>query len=324
LNSIQIYLLYQKKKALQKKKLLGIEIGGTKLQIVCGYADGTLLSTHRFKVNKEEGALGIRNTIETTLKEYASEEIAGIGVGFGGPVNPITGQIETSFHIEGWSGFAIKDWLTAILKVPAFIENDANVAALGEATHGAGQHFQNVLYVTLGSGVGGGLVVNGKIYHGAVPGEVEIGHIQMDREGTTLQDLCSGWAVNEKIRAAVAANPAGILAKLVGETSSSEAAFLIDALKAADPIARLIFEQTTDDLAFGLSHAVHLLHPEVVVLGGGLSFLGEPLQNSIAEKLQGYLMKAFVPGPPVKLTQLKEKAVPVGCLVLCSQTIQNL
>ncbi len=303
------------------QKFLGIEIGGTKLQIVCGHADGTLLATHHFAVNKKEGAIGIRNFIEKVLKEYTRDQIAGIGVGFGGPVNHLTGKIETSFHIEGWSGFAIKDWLTSLIAVPVFIENDANVAALGEAVHGAGQEFTRVLYITLGSGVGGGLVIDKKLYHGNIPGEIEIGHIQMTRNGTTLQDLCSGWAVDEKIRVAIAANPQGVLAKLVDGRKTSEAIFLIDALKANDPIAQQIFDQTTDDLAFGLSHAVHLLHPEVVVLGGGLSFLGDVLQKSVTKKLQQYLMKAFSPGPQMKLSQLKEKAVPVGALVLCGQSI---
>lgn len=307
-----------------KEKFLGIEIGGTKLQIVSGYADGSLLATNRFVVNKEEGAIGIRNTIEAVIKKYTNEQIKAVGVGFGGPVNRYTGNVETSFHIKGWSGFAIKDWLASIIKVPVFIENDANVAALGEATHGAGKGFENVLYVTLGSGVGGGLVINGRIYHGATPGELEIGHLQMDRNGTTLQDLCSGWAVDKKIRTALADNEGGILAKLVAGKKSSESIFLADALTANDPVGRRIFEETTDDLALGLSHAIHLLHPEVLVLGGGLSFLGEILQNSIVEKLPAYLMKTFSPGPQVKLTQLKEKAVPVGCLVLSNQNIQNL
>ncbi|MEJ7913772.1 MAG: ROK family protein [Chitinophagaceae bacterium] len=306
-----------------KEKFLGIEIGGTKLQIVCGYADGTLLSTHRFAVNREEGAIGIRNKIETVLAEFTSDQITAVGVGFGGPVNRLTGRIETSFHIEGWSGFAIKDWLASLINVPVFIDNDANVAALGEATHGAGNGFQNVLYVTLGSGVGSGLVLNGKIYHGALPGELEIGHLQMDRSGTTLQDLCSGWAVDEKIRVAIAGDPEGVLAKLAGGKKNSEAILLPEALQAADPIACRIFEQTTDDLAFGFSHAIHLLHPHVLVLGGGLSSWGEALLQSIAQKLPRYVMKAFTQGPPIKLTALKETAVPIGCLVLSAQTIQN-
>jgi glucokinase len=308
---------------LQNEKFIGIEIGGTKLQIVCGHADGTLLSTHRFEVNKNEGATGIINNIEAIIREYKAEEISAIGVGFGGPVNRLTGQIETSFHIEGWSGFAFTNWLQGVANVPVFIENDANVAALGEATLGAGKSHNAVLYITLGSGVGAGLVIDQQIYHGAVPGELEIGHLQMDRNGTTLQDVCSGWGVDEKIRAAIGRDPNGILAKLANGKTSGEAVFLLDAMKTNDAVASTIFEETTDDFAFGLSHAVHLLHPDVIVLGGGLTFMGDVLQNSIAEKLPKYLMKAFAPGPPIQLSQLKEKAVPVGCLVLCSQQIKK-
>ena len=313
--------MLNQKQAVLQEKFLGIEIGGTKLQIVCGHTDGTLLSSHHLLVNKEEGAKGIRNNIETVLKEYAADQIAAIGVGFGGPVNRLTGKIETSFHIEGWSGFGIKDWLVSVMNIPVFIENDANVAALGEAVHGAGRDYHSVLYITIGSGVGGGLVIDKKIYHGDIPGELEIGHLQMDRNGTTLQDLCSGWAVDKKIREAVAANPKGVLAKLVNGKKTPEALFLNEALKANDLIAHQIFEQTTDDLAFALSHAVHLLHPELIVLGGGLSFLGDTLEKSLTQKLSKYLMKAFAPGPPIKLTQLKENAVPVGALVLCDQNI---
>lgn len=308
---------------MHKETFLGIEIGGTKLQIVCGYADGTLHSAHRFVVAKEEGANGIKKNIELTLKEYAGAQIGAAGVGFGGPVNYRTGKIETSFHIEGWSGFPLKDWLASIIQAPVFVENDANVAALGEAIHGAGKAYQNVLYITLGSGVGGGLVINKTLYHGAIPGELEIGHLQMDRNGTTLQDLCSGWAVDEKIRTAVARNPEGTLAQLAAGKKGAEAQFLAGALNADDPLARQIFESTIDDLAYGLSHAIHLVHPEVVVLGGGLSFLGELLQQGLAKKLPRYLMHAFAPGPQIKLTQLKEKAVPVGALVLCDHNIHK-
>ena len=309
---------------MQAEKFIGIEIGGTKLQLVVGYADGTFLSEHRFAVKKEEGAIGIRRNIEAIIAEYKNEKIAAIGVGFGGPVNRQAGRIETSFHIEGWSGFALADWLRGLLEVPVFVENDANVAALGEAVYGAGKGYDSVLYITLGSGVGGGLVVNKAIFHGAIPGEVEIGHLRMDRGGTTLESLCSGWAVDRKIRKAVAANPESKLAQLTKTATQSEARFLLEAMQAGDKTAIQIFEQTTDDFAFGLSHAIHLLHPEVVVLGGGLSLMGELLKQSIEKKLPDHLMNAFAPGPPVKLAVLREKAVPAGCLVLCSQKYQNL
>lgn len=308
---------------MQADKFLGIEIGGTKLQVVIGCADGTLLSTHRYAVKKEEGAEGIRKNIEKALAEHKAEKLTAAGVGFGGPVNWQTGFVETSFHIEGWPGFGISEWLAGRLEIPVFVDNDANVAALGEAVHGAGKAYNHVLYITMGSGIGGGLVINQQIYHGAVPGEVEIGHLQMDRSGATLESLCSGWAVDEKIRKAAAANPRGTLAKLTNGKSRSEAIFLKEAMQKSDETATQIFEETTDDFAFGLSHAVHLLHPEVVVLGGGLSFMGDVLQKSIQTKLPKYLMKAFAPGPPVRIAALKEKAVPIGCLVLCQQKIQK-
>ena len=291
------------------------------MQVVTGNGDDQLLSTHRFTVKREEGAAGIRKIIEETVREFYDHKITAVGIGFGGPVNRITGQIATSFHIEGWSGFDIRQWLASVIKVPVFIENDANVAALGEATLGIGKNYHNVLYITIGSGVGGGLIIDRQIYHGAIPGEIEIGHTQMDRNGTTLQDLCSGWAVDEKIRSVVAAHPSSILAQLVGERKTGEAIFLLEALKANDPFAHEIIEKTTDDLAFGLSHAIHLLHPEVVILGGGLSFLGGVLESRITKKLPSYLMKAFIPAPAIKLSQLKEKAVPIGALVLCSQNM---
>jgi glucokinase len=303
--------------------LLGIEIGGTKLQIVTGNGDDQLLSTHRFAVKKEEGAAGIRKIIEETVKEYYNNKITAVGIGFGGPVNRITGQIATSFHIEGWSGFSMVDWLQDIVQAPVFIDNDANVAALGEATYGAGKDYNNVLYITVGSGVGGGLVINQQIYHGAIPGEIEIGHIQMDRSGATLQSCCSGWAVDEKIRNAIVADPGGLLAKLIGNNVFSEASFLNQALEANDKIAKQIFEETTDDLAFGLSHAIHLLHPEIIIIGGGLSLLGEIFRLSVELKLPRYLMKAFAPGPVVRLAQLKEMAVPIGSLILAAQNISN-
>lgn len=309
---------------MRKEKFLGIEIGGTKLQIVCGLADGTVLWAHRACVNREEGAAGIRNHIEAVLEKFRDETFVAAGVGFGGPVNRLTGRVETSFHIDGWSGFSIKAWLEAILKVPVFVDNDANVAALGEATFGAGRAYKTVMYITLGSGVGGGIVIGRQIYHGAVPGEFEIGHLRMDRQGTTLQQLCSGWAVDEKVKAAVAAHPGSTLARLVNGSQANQAIFLKEAIRANDETARQIFEQTTDDLAFGLSHAIHILHPDVLVLGGGLSFMGELLQQSLEKKIQRHLMKPFLPGPPVRLTQLKENAVPVGCLVLCSQKMQNI
>ncbi|GAB3341288.1 ROK family glucokinase [Larkinella ripae] len=295
---------------------LGIEIGGTKLQIVTG--EGAGIRQHfRYTVDKSRGAAGILQHIEETIGQV-SEPLQTVGVGFGGPVNTQTGQIATSHQIEGWSGFRLTDWLherTSARRIR--VENDANVAALGEALHGAGRGFRHVFYVTLGSGVGGGMVVDGQIYHGMPPGETEIGHLRLDKSGTTLESVCSGWAVDQEIRQAIATLPPdSLLKQRVGSATAGEARFLREAFDQGDETARRIFERMADDLAFGLSHVVHLLHPDVIVLGGGLSLTGEPLRAAVERRLPTFLMGAFQPGPAVRLAELGENTVPIGALNL--------
>ena len=306
-----------------KKPFMGIEIGGTKLQIVTGTADGHLLTKHRFQIEKKEGAKGIRAHIEKTVRESYYQEVAAAGIGFGGPVNWQTGQIATSFHIEGWADFNLTSWLEPIVGAPVFLENDANTAALGEAVHGAGKGYPLVLYITIGSGIGGGLVINNQIYHGAIPGEVEIGHLRMNRTGDSFQDLCSGWGIDERIRKLVTQHPSGVLAKLIGSHTSGEAMFLKDALQQKDTQAMKLYEEVIDDLSYGLSHAIHLFHPDILILGGGFSLIGKMLQESIQNKIPDYLMNAFHPGPAVRLAQLREQSVPVGALLVAAQNFNQ-
>lgn len=300
---------------------LGIEIGGTKLQFVLGGPSGNVTQRWRFPVDKSQGGAGIRERIASNLPAILHHAtVSGIGVGFGGPVDSRTGQICRSHQIEGWTDFQLGAWLQSLARVPVHVDNDANVAALAEALHGAGRGFNPVFYVTLGSGVGGGLAVNGQIYHGAKPGESEIGHVRLDRDDAIVESRCSGWAVDARIRESIRKEPRSLLARLVGEARSGEARFLASAIAQGDERARNILRETAEDLAFGLSHVVHLFHPEIIVIGGGLSLVGEPLRAAMAEALKDFVMEAFAPGPKVALAALGEDAVPVGALALAQQS----
>jgi glucokinase len=286
-------------------KVAGIEIGGTKLQIVSGNEFGVVDGREAHVIDASQGAVAIRNLIEQSLKKIGKVEA--IGVGFGGPVNRETGEVWTSYHVEGWTGFNLSRWLEEVGRAPVVVENDANTAALGEAVAGAGTGHRVVFYVTLGSGVGGGIVLDGEIYHGKLPGEVEFGHVRLDRTGKTVQDSCSGWAVNEKLRR-----------MKLGEDARS----LLPALEDGNKDAGRVFEEMTDDLAFGLSHVVHLFHPDTIIIGGGLSFIGEPLRKAVADKLKSFIMDAFQPGPMIQLSKLKADSVPVGALILAGQYLK--
>jgi glucokinase len=296
---------------------LGIEIGGTKLQIVTGDADGKIVHRHRLSVDAARGADGIRGQIEATLAQVVwGARPAAAGVGFGGPVDWRTGRICRSHQIEGWSEFDLGQWLAGQLQAPVAVDNDANLGGFGEALYGAGTGANPVFYVTLGSGVGGGLVVDGRIYHGAKPGESEIGHVRLDRAGAIVESRCSGWAVDARIRALKTTDPTSALAQMLDAVSGGEAKHLAAALRQGDPAAHRILDETAEDLAFGLSHVTHLFHPEVIVLGGGLSSVGEPLRAAVEKALAGFLMEVFRPGPRVLLAALGEDAVPVGALAL--------
>lgn len=298
------------------RTFLGIEIGGTKLQLVVGDEQAKIVDRFRFIVDPAQGAKGIKKQIREALDRILLHSVAGIGIGFGGPVDHQTGKILTSYQVPGWGEFVLQDWLEKLTRIPVWIDNDANVAALGEALHGAGKESKQVFYVTLGSGVGAGIVIGKKIYHGAHSTEAEFGHLRLDKTGRTVESCCSGWAVDARIRNYVREHAGTLLDSLTKGYTRGEARTLAPAIEQGDPASLEILETTADDLAFALSHAVHLVNPQVIILGGGLSLIGEPFRKLVEQKLPGYLMDVLRPGPSVQLSALKEDAVPVGALSL--------
>ena len=302
---------------MNERLYLGVEIGGTKTQVVLGNFNADIIDGRRFQVDKAAGAAGIRNQIARALEEFQNKHrISAVGIGFGGPVDWRNGRTALSHHIEGWSDFDLAGWMHDLARVPVRVDNDANTAALAAACLGVGRNSNPVFYVTLGSGVGGGLVVDQEIYHGAIPGEAEIGHVRLDKAGTIVEKRCSGWAVDKRIRDEIEAEPDSPLAKLVRESPGGEARHLPEAIEFGDKVAARVLDETAEDLAFALSHVTHLAHPEMIVLGGGLSFVGDLLREAVQQHLPRFLMDAFKPGPAVRIAAFGEDVVTVGALLL--------
>jgi glucokinase len=302
---------------MQKHPLfIGIEIGGTKLQFVKGDAAGRIQHQLRYTINVQNGAKGICRQIERGLQELHSHDAVAIGIGFGGPVDRKTGTIRTSHQVTGWDNCNFVEWIGLQTGLPVVIENDANTAALAEALLGSGKGHETVFYTTIGSGIGGGLIVNGKIYHGCTPGEAEIGHLRLSKKGETLEECCSGWAVDKKVEDLIRKQPDGLMAKLSAVHKGPAARLLKPALDLGDAAARDLIDTVADDLAFALSHVAHLFHPDVLIIGGGLSLLKEHLLLPVTAKLPRYMMPAFLPAPEIMLSQLGEDVVPIGALLL--------
>ena len=269
---------------MSRANLLGIEIGGTKLQVGLGGRDGGLVDLERVRVIPELGAMGILTQIDQAATNLLARnglnpaDLAGVGVGFGGPVDSARGVVIVSNQIEGWTSFPLVDWVRSQLKVDRVaLANDADTAALGEARFGAGVGFDPVLYLTIGSGVGGGLVAGGTIYRGSGRGAVEIGHLIMDNgeDGTlrTLEDFAAGWSIAR----------AGRL--LFGDGTTAET--VVEAAREGHAEAIRILTRAHRAMGQALASAITLLSPRRVILGGGVSLIGEedwfePIRREVA------------------------------------------
>jgi glucokinase len=270
---------------------LAIEIGGTKLQVALGVGDGRLLSLWRDRVDVEQGAEGIRkqllDAVPSLLKsaKLVDADLWGCGVGFGGPVDDVTATVITSHHIEGWDHFPLADWISDIVNVPVVMGNDADVAGLGEATHGAGKGHSPIFYITVGTGVGGGLIINGEIYRGVGRGAAEIGHLRInspqdmdDGEILPLESFASGSGIEatahfaERIGAEVA-----VIRHHAGPGKPLTAKAVAAAAAQGDTIALGILDESLTALAEGISHVIALLCPRKIIIGGGVSLMGEKL-----------------------------------------------
>jgi glucokinase len=212
--------------------------------------------------------------------------------------------------LAAWVAEQVRDSLGA---VPVVLENDSNAAALGEALVGAGRGARVVVYSNAGSGIGSGLVIDGQLYRGRPSGEMELGHLRLSRDAGILEDSSAGWAIDRAVRGAVAAEPAGTLARAATATSAPPSARLIPAaLAAGDATAQAILDVAAGHYAHAISHVVHLLNPDVIVLGGGVATIGEPWRESVERQLDALLMAPLRPSPPVRLATLGEDVVPVG------------
>ncbi|HEY5511331.1 MAG TPA: ROK family protein [Prolixibacteraceae bacterium] len=302
---------------------LGIEIGGTKFQAVIGDSRAKIVDRYRANVERNLGGAGIREEIKkaiTTLNKYKP---VAIGVGFGGPVDFENGKICTSHQISGWNNYPLASWLGKLTGLPVQVDNDANTAALAEALIGSSKKARRIFYVTLGSGMGGGMILNGQIFHGEKPGEAEIGMMPFDRNSNTMESQCCGWSVDNKIHEFARANPTSAIAKLTKGMSGGESKYLSSAIAEGDSGVLKILDETADNIAFALSYVVLLFHPKVIIIGGGLSLIGAPLFKRINESLPKYVVKSFHPVPEVKIAEHGEDVVCIGALLLAQQAFKK-
>jgi len=301
---------------------IAVEIGGTKLQAALGTAEGRILHLLRAESPADAGAEAVRGRLADLIAEAraaAEEPLQQIGVGFGGPVDSATGRVVRSHQVEGWEDFDLAVWARAAADLPAVVENDANCGALAEARLGAGRSVRRVLYMNVGSGIGGGVCVDGRLVSGALGGEM--GHTWVwDTEAgryAYLEDVCSGWSIGRRARARAAAEPGGRLLTLAGgEADRIDAPLVARAAAEGDPTAGALLDEMAETLAVALASAAAVVAPERVVVGGGVAGMGEVLFERLRAAFARRVFQPMADRCDLVPADMIEENVLAGALLL--------
>lgn len=315
---------------------LGIEIGGTKTQLGVGPGDAVqLVALERFDVQPAAGAEGIlRQILAAAPRLIAAHQVRGIGIGFGGPVDSARGLAVKSHHIQGWDGFPLMDWCRRELGLPAAIGNDADLAGLAEAQFGAGRGYDPVFYITVGTGIGGGLIVQGRVYDGCGHGAAELGHLRPGLEAVdgrqTLESLAAGWGIAAQAQARVRqalladAHDAAALGLIqrCGGAEQLQARHVAAAAADGNPLAQGVLADAAAALGWGVAQMITLLAPQAVVIGGGVSLAGEALFFApVRAAVERYVFAPFRGTYRILPAQLGEEMVLYGALKLATDRL---
>ncbi len=251
-----------------------------------------------------------------------------IGVGAPGPLDPIQGIVLEAPNLSGWENIPLKSILSEHFHVPVAVGNDANVAALGEWRFGAGRGTQHMIYLTLSTGIGGGVIIDGKLLLGAHGLAGELGHMTIEPDGPIcgcgkqghLEALASGLAIARIAEELLAKDNDSTLAEQFSNAGKLTAFDVGQAAMAGDALARLIISQVGEIIGRQLASLAHAFNPEIFVLGGGVSQIGDILFNPIRSALLEHAMHPrYVEHIRVLPAALGDDAGLVGAMVLASQ-----
>jgi glucokinase len=303
----------------------GVDIGGTKLLAVAATEKGEIVAQRRQPTAAGPDAILSATAIVVADLLEAEPSIAAVGVGLPGLVD-LDGLVHYAPNLPGFAGVAARELLAARCPVPVVVDNDANAAALGEVLHGAGREHREVLVVTLGTGIGGGLVINGEVHRGAYGLSAEIGHFTVDPDGPPCacgarghwESIASGTALGRRAREWAARGEAPqVLARAGGNVEAVTGYEVGQAAAAGEADALAILTEHARAVALGLGGLVNILDPELIVISGGLIDLGEALLTPIRAVLPEYVEAADRrPIPSVVAAALGEHAGAVGAAAL--------
>ena len=314
-----------------KKFIVGIDLGGTKISAALADAKGNILQIIKVPTQASRGQKVVINNIFAVieelllLKNLKKKDIACIGIGAPGPVLSDQGIVESPPNLPGWKKVNLKAILQKKFKHKVILENDANLATLAEARCGAGKGIANFVYMTVSTGIGGGIVINGELYKGVSGAAGEIGHFIVDQTGHKcgcgnlgcLEAMASGLAMRKIAISRLRERYSKILELVDGDIEKVDAEIIAKAARAGDALAKSIIGEIVDVLAKGMAGIVNVLNPSVVVVGGGLSNMNSLLFAPLNKLVKKYALPTSARAVKVVKAKLGDKAGVIGAVEVC-------
>jgi glucokinase len=310
-----------------EKWLVGIDLGGTTIKIAFTTQDGSIVEKWEIPTNiKEDGKFIVKDialSIEEKLGQLKKpkDQLASIGMGAPGFIHMKTGFIYQAVNI-GWKDYPLKDELQKLTGLPVTIDNDANIAAIGEMWRGAGNGEENLFMVTLGTGVGGGIIVNGQIIHGTNGMAGEIGHITSIPEGGApcncgktgcIETIASATGISRIAKEKVLKNPSSSsLYPILREKGEIEAKDVAVAAEQGDRTAIDTLEEVSFHLGLVIANISNTINPGKIVIGGGVSKAGETLINRVENQFKRFALPRVAEGATLTIATLGNDAGVIG------------
>lgn len=309
---------------------IGIDVGGTGVQVGVVSEQGQILATDSFPTGvgrpyQEMVQDMVRCTKSAVTKAGLTlEDVKSIGLGIPGIADAKTGTVIFCTNL-GWRDIPLRAEIQKYIDKPVYIDNDATVAGLAESVAGVSANTESSVFLTLGTGVGGGIIIHGKVWSGSHGVGSEIGHmiLKMGGEPCTcgnhgcVERYCSATAIIRMAREAVKEHPeSAILTAAKGDPANINAKIVFDAAKAGDPVGMQVFREYVSYLAQAISNIIQFLDPEVIALGGGVSKAGDFLLNAVREEVPHYLLYKNIPAARIELAKLGADAGIIGAAML--------
>ncbi|HEY0377283.1 MAG TPA: ROK family protein [Pyrinomonadaceae bacterium] len=257
----------------------GVDIGGTKIAVALESSGGERISARHFPTRAGLGPEAILGSVAAAVRGMCAEagaKLTAVGIGCPGSVDRERGTVLLPINLPGWHEFPVVRTVEELLNVPAVMENDAKLAALGEYAHGAGRGLTDIVYLTISTGIGGGIITGGRLLQRLGAGEV--GHMTVLPGGPPcgcgsrgcLDALCSGTAIARRARALLAQGATSLISELVSSPEEVTAQTVTEAVRRGDELARRVWDEMIHYLSIGIANVVTVLAPEAVILGGGV------------------------------------------------------